>query len=1411
MKKFNRLLLSFFVLVVVLSSTLFFKSAVGAGSSDASPVVAINVSEYTEANWNNTAWHYFAIYRMLEEAFKSDGTPFVEVSDANIESGGLMVSGVPKYPILFSLASECISDSEANQISSYVSAGGFVYVGSSSWTRYANGSARTNFALSAQMGVTCSNLPPNDWAQVQNATRIADNRLVNHVPKNVNINWQLPLTDNTVSSLALKNDLHYAWAAKPAAINPALVLITIDGNVMLAVKQYSSGMFIYHSELAPLASYSIYSPVAYEYMFFKQAVEWAFENQHVPLAKLSAWPYQYDSAFIMRHDLDISYASVPWIVSSAAAEQALGVTGQYYVVTGDVRDAANNADLISLIQQAQSLGAQIGSHNGGLNCTPWDPSLQYGDYLYYHWSPDEAMTNYPTGTADGINYANTSISMSLDDLQSWLGQRPDIWVSPNGQANLEESLQILASLGIKTSGEFTPSPYPGFAFSLSNETKSYAVYEVPFSRWISSSGTVYQSMEDLAASAPNDMQQLVDFYYNMGALVSPYSHSSSESGLPNQFLQDVLAKPYMWNTTPLELRDWGVERQQVQSTEQFKLNANGVNNLTVTLTGSSSPNTALDIVLPVNDSQIMNLQVLLDGTPTTNYRLTDSGLKVQAGMSSKVTVLYSISTASSWVQTNQADFKAGTLTNLNPESGPGQLTLGQTSLFSDDFSNASWTSSHWTVLSGNWTVNNGYYNMTSQPQQLALAYTSGSSWSDFTVETKVQYISGDYTGELNARVDPNVGSRYSLLFSPNLGGPNKVLLVKLSSWQDTTGALLGQASVSTDTNWHIVRMELSGNTIKCYYDGNLVFNIVDSSYASGRVGFESWGNSSAAFDWVNVTTLTYSSPGTLLSSAYSSPVDSADWKTLSWTASTPAGTNVTLNTRTAATQSGLASASWSNNYTASGSTITSPSNKWIQYQATLTTNNALITPTLYDVTITYTYVVPTQNGTLYLTVNMSMTATVGQLEYTEANITKQIRASWIANDGTLYAGSNETLLKSLDQGLTWRPLLTFNGSAPVDIARIYVNNLNYLFASPSSSAAANELGLWRSIDNGQTWTNVLPLPLNCSISSIAEDSNGNLFAGIYTTGTIGNASICKSVDGGANWSTVYYDSGARHVHYVTVDKSNNYVYAAIGDVRVNPSWHAYVIRSTDDGGSNSSWGKILDLPQILSIQTVDAKLPNGTLIPVARLLATDYDNGQIYRTTDDANFSLVLDTGAQSYGYWIRTNDLNGNIYASFVGGENPAQWVAGIWMSANNGTTWTVYKTFAISNAYFGSSSASNFLQGTMYYSLQLDSGWQNGVKIYPIYIVTQFQAFSQSTNDQNLVPQTVNNDSDAQLAANSSDSSVLPDQQNFSSNQASWVPVGLGTVFVSTGASTNLFKLKSSQIFAKLKVPKSKLPRSR
>jgi hypothetical protein len=331
----------------------------------------------------------------------------------------------------------------------------------------------------------------------------------------------------------------------------------------------------------------------------------------------------------------------------------------------------------------------------------------------------------------------------------------------------------------------------------------------------------------------------------------------------------------------------------------------------------------------------------------------------------------------------------------------------------------------------------------------------------------------------------------------------------------------------------------------------------------------------------------------------------------------------------------------------------------------------------------------------------------------ETIIPAPIQASWIANDGTVYAGMTNTVYKSQNYGVTWEPLITFSGT-DTEFALVYVNKLGYVFVVPTPDADVNSLGVWRSVDGGETWKRVLVMRAGCTSMSMSEDADGNLYLGVYTVWATGNASICKSVDGGAHWTTVYYDSDARHVHCVEVDLANGYVYATVGDQRVWPWYTSYVIRSTDGG---ASWRVLLSLPQMLAVAALDEVAANGSLVPAARVFATDYDNGQIYRTTDDANFELVLDMGTQCYGYWIRQNMLNGNIYASFVAGEQPTNWMAAIYLSTNYGRTWTPIHVYNVHTPYYGSGYASNFQDGYMYYSLMLDSGLQDGRKIYPIW----------------------------------------------------------------------------------------------
>ena len=973
--------------------------------------------------------------------------------------------------------------------------------------------------------------------------------------------WNLPLDSGTSVQATGGGGPHYFWQAYNTAANPADTLITFPSSpysyVMLATKAYSSGRFIYESELTPLDGFGIYAPGLYEYYFFRRAIEWAFQSFSIPIARLSAWPYQYDSAFLIRHDMDNSEDTVPWIADSAQTEAQLGVIGEYYVVTGDVRDSSDPSYLISLIQQAQAYGAIISIHNGGLNSHYW-LGTSPGDYSYYHWGPDICITyngtgdywpydssgqsSNPTGLY-GADYAKMSINLALDDIQSWTGQRPTTWVSPWTDACSDAALDILASLGFQNAGDRDCGPFPAMALMLNTPGKYYDIIELPSQAWATSTGSVYQRLEEHSTA---DMQQEVDTIYSIGGLINMYGHVSSDGGIEEQYIEYCLSKPKMWSATPTLIQNWWLQREAVQMSPSYQLLPDGTHRMTITLSGSSSPDTAVELLFQTGSmNQISGLQVQLDGVPSTDYRTSTTGqmsIKIKVGQSSNVTVTWK--QANIWTQTSQADFQSGTLTNLDATSVPGQLSLAQQSggstLFSDDFNDPSWTASHWTVESGtwttgfyvqsdtgasyvwsyagdiswsdysieartggvsgeyfaqiagrldpttgtryalwiypsalyggpdkanlvkftgwttwsliplasatittdtdyhtlkmvfsgstitcyydgsmiiqyndtsspyltgcidletyatvanydwvtvknlagdtvlftddfndasftntHWTVQGGTWNVqigsylqsdmtgTAPPGTYKISYAGDTSWTDYDVVAETRFISGDYGAQIAARLDPTTGARYAFWIYPTSGygnGPNTASLVKFTDWGTWTE--LATASVTTDTNWHTLKMDLRGSSIRCYYDGALVIQVTDNSYSSGAIDLETWA-SLVEYDSVVVETPpTYQSTGTLISSAFN-PGYEAQWMTIGWTALAPTDTIVEFRTRTAASQNGLASAHWSDYYTNNGAAITSNSNSWIQYEATLSTTDPTTSPTLYDVSVYY--------------------------------------------------------------------------------------------------------------------------------------------------------------------------------------------------------------------------------------------------------------------------------------------------------------------------------------------------------------------------------------------------------------------------------------------------------------------------
>ncbi len=720
--------------------------AIPAKGQGTQPLVAIHDSELTRAletmpasgatpagtgttsnQWWITQWHYFVMPDSVKEMLRSDGTAFTVVGDSNIVAGVLTnADGSPKYPIVISLAAEAIQDAEIANLTNYVAAGGFLFVGSSSFTRNTNGTTRGDFAIANAMGVDMVNPALTNWSLDGTFTKISNHPILSLLPAG-QVEWQMASSSEEISwpvytrfnsetpNAANPGLPHLVWQVQA---NGATVIAQGDGSLpYLSVKPYGKGCFIYDAALQPLIGHGGWAPGMYAYSIFRNAIQWAFQSAGLPVVKRSPWPYAYNAAVIFRHDMEAIPANITGIEGSALFEHTNGASGDYYFCTGTLRQDMPNPTLTNTIASLRRAiandGATINSHNGGLtNINPYyvtnippsplvvieanlgqlisegwltafepytDPVLapfpSNGlEYDYWHWSPDEILD-----LTNGSAYALTSISNSFVDLAGWqlTNGTPRAWVAPYFNATREGSFQIEQQLGIKIAGETKLSPFPHWTLSAQAPDKLYPTLQLPVSDWFVPSPLnpnvtqIAQAMEANHTTA--SVQALVDAYYNLGALINLYCHSASPSGgpagsLPGTYLTYSLSKPRIWSTNSAGIYAWWLQESNAQVAVNYT-NISGQSVTTLSITGEGNPNAAVEVLAP--SASYSALQVFTNGAlaGTDVYRTNGQLIKVLVGTSvSNAVIRYLIPPSA------QDDVFTGPQGSSLVVSAPGVLT-----------------------------------------------------------------------------------------------------------------------------------------------------------------------------------------------------------------------------------------------------------------------------------------------------------------------------------------------------------------------------------------------------------------------------------------------------------------------------------------------------------------------------------------------------------------------------------------------------------------------------------------------------------------------------------------------------------------------------------------------------------------
>lgn len=195
----------------------------------------------------------------------------------------------------------------------------------------------------------------------------------------------------------------------------------------------------------------------------------------------------------------------------------------------------------------------------------------------------------------------------------------------------------------------------------------------------------------------------------------------------------------------------------------------------------------------------------------------------------------------------------------------------------------------------------------------------------------------------------------------------------------------------------------------------------------------------------NIGSIYAAAAGTALEGTYESPVHdcrlSSKWGMISWTADLPKGTSLTLQTRTGDVGEPDASWSpWSSPYAQSGAPILSPAGRYIQYRATLKTDDPSVSPVVKDVSLVYL----TKNQAPKVT----LTSPKGGEKWARTKTIKWVGAD-PDKDSLLYE-----IFCSNDGGQTWTPIS--NDVKPVTTEKKPDGTASEEESAPEEESAAPE-------------------------------------------------------------------------------------------------------------------------------------------------------------------------------------------------------------------------------------------------------------------------------------------------------------------------------------------------------------------
>ncbi len=234
----------------------------------------------------------------------------------------------------------------------------------------------------------------------------------------------------------------------------------------------------------------------------------------------------------------------------------------------------------------------------------------------------------------------------------------------------------------------------------------------------------------------------------------------------------------------------------------------------------------------------------------------------------------------------------------------------------------------------------------------------------------------------------------------------------------------------------------------------------------------------------------------------------------------------------------------------------------------------------------------------------------------------------VSPSGTIFAGTyGAGVFRSTDNGQSWTQAH-------------YSSSLNYVNALAINSSSHIFVGSWgllRSTDNGETWASTGLA--NTSVTAVAINSSGHVFAGTFGQG------ILRSADNGETWTQV--NNGLPAPGYW------------VSDIAINSSDHLFVatdqgiFRSTDNG---ENWTEVNNG---LTNTNVDSLAINSP----GHIFAGTWGNEGIFRSTDNGETWTQINNGLTNLTVPSLAINPSDDVFAG--------TWRGGIFRSTDDGETW--------------------------------------------------------------------------------------------------------------------------------------------